>query len=119
MFEKIKGFFKNLGKKIKEGFEKVVNWFKKNGADVAKEVLTATACVGISALIFALYKRVGAVLSPVTRIAGWIGIAALIGVLEMATERYIDSEIKDFMDFNSAVHDMVEDGFSGLYFEEE
>lgn len=116
VFGKIKNFFKNVGEKIKEGWKKVVDWFKKDGKNVIVEVAKVTACIGVSALVFAVYKRVGGVFSPAMRIIGWIGVTALSGVLEMATERYIDGEVKDAIEFKDAMTDMVEDGFDGISF---
>lgn len=94
MFTKVKEGLKKIGQKIKEGFEKIINWFKDHGREVVSEV----AKLGVCSIIFAIYKTLGASLTPFEYKIGWIGVGALMVVLEHATGRYINDEMDDIFD---------------------
>lgn len=98
----MKEFFKKIVDKIKAGINKIKEFFKKNGetlASLAVEVTKMAAGVGISALIFAMFKHYhvtshtpfGLLLSGLE----WIGVFALMGVLSDAADRYIESELEE------------------------
>lgn len=102
--ERIKGFFKTVGEKIKKIATKVMEFFRKH----AERIVSHLAGVGIDVLLLgaveilwrnkALCAALGFNLGPVGAVFSIFGVLGLSVVLQHSIDHYISNEMHDIFD---------------------